>query len=149
MASILYEFLFKETIQEDVDVLSISHDHWTMCNPHVVFVQKKVLCVSKFADRVHVRLWPLSSQLVQTSIVMNDWSKLSQYKAYGISQFGTGVWAQVWTSIQWLLTCTLSSNFWPFMYDVKIAYVKEAWCHLYSQVEVMLEFLEYSPRNLL
>ena len=31
----------------------------------------------QFADRVHIRLWPLSSQLVHTFLVMNHWSKWS------------------------------------------------------------------------
>ena len=54
-----------------------------------------------FAERVHVRLWPLSSQLVHAFFVTNHWSKWTQYKAYGISKLGTGVWAKAWTSIQW------------------------------------------------
>ena len=59
-----------------------------------------------FTDTVHVRLWPLSSQLVHAFPIMNHWSKWSQYKAYGISLFRACVEAKAWISIQWLLMCT-------------------------------------------
>ena len=63
-----------------------------------------------FADRVHVRLWPLSSQLVHALFVMNHWSKWSEYKTYSMSNFERVVRAKTWTSNQWLLTYTLSAN---------------------------------------
>ena len=69
-----------------------------------------------FTDRVHIRLWPLSSQLVHAYFVANHWLNWSQYKAYGISQFGTVVWAKAWTSIQLLLMCTLSANTWTYFF---------------------------------
>ena len=68
---------------------------------------------SIFAVVVHVRIWPLLGQLAHAFFVTNHWSKWSQHKAYGISKFGTGVWAKAWTSNQWLLTCTTTANSTP------------------------------------
>ena len=45
-----------------------------------------------------------------TSFFVNHWWKWSQYKACGISYFGTGLWAKAWTSIQKLLTWNLSAK---------------------------------------
>ena len=61
-----------------------------------------------FADRVFIGLWPLSSQLVSLlwTTDRNDHST----KPNTYSNFGTGVWAKAWTSIQKLLTWNLSAK---------------------------------------
>ena len=56
-------------------------------------------------------IWLLPGQLAHANFVTNPWSKGSQHKAYySISNFETGVWAQTWTSNQWLLRCTSAGN---------------------------------------
>ena len=47
-----------------------------------------------------------------------DWTDYNK-SIWPVSKFGTGVWAETWTSDQRLLTCTLSVNM----------HLPDRWCH--------------------
>ena len=60
---------------------------------------------------MRVRLWPFVKStglhfLCYEPVNQNNCST----KPMAYHKFGTGIWAKAWTSIQWLLMCTLSAN---------------------------------------
>ena len=89
-----------------------------------------------FTERVHIRLWPLSSQLVHAFLVTNNWSKWSQHKTYDLLWFVTGAWIKAWTGNQWLLTSILSVNIFLNYVATASSVVKSLVWNLWASVFV-------------
>ena len=99
---------FKVSNSGFIDIQMFALDRWHF--PDASWESVNMQITWWFAVVVHVTFTLFLCKLVHANCGSHQWSKCSQHKSCGISKFRIGAWAVAWASIQWLLTCTTTTN---------------------------------------